>query len=486
MEHELIIQWKPDQEGHRYHVGIRECPETRGILSSGELEVQGNWTSKPLARTSVLHLASNGRGPHVTILGPAARAETGGAPGAESAGVKLKSKARKTQLMASKSALVSEHTASVMGRYALRALPKGAAAAAAGKSKKRKAQEDAASPQDLEVLLAPVVVKDTKTGAAAEDGPPLFWGYCLDRGAADAANRALVECRLAVVASLENDGPLVQSYTVSELEAELQRAVAAREDLAAAMDQQMQHPQQHATAAGEGDGAVRQGKKKRRRAGLDATAIDAGDNDGTAPAVARLHQSLSDVKAHEARVSGYLALLNQFDGKTPLIYNGTTYKPKLEKVASPVGPQPIKQHVLRIPAPEPGLDALVLIESQRKPMLVRVRQHWEELRGLLGGVPATDVKGDAPAEGAGKAMKKAKAGTGATSAADAHEEGPATSEVPRFDFLPWINPGRQPDWLMELWHVLDPKGEVITADDLRTRANSIHGSTTRFGASRGE
>ncbi|GIL42323.1 hypothetical protein Vafri_336 [Volvox africanus] len=485
MEREIIIQWKPDQEGHRYHVGITECPETRSVLSSGELQVQGKWTSKPFARAAVLHLASNGRGPHVTILGPMAHAESGSAPGAES-GVKLTAKARKNQLMASKSVLISEHAAGVTGRYALRAVPKGAVAAAAvGKSKKRKAQEDAASPQDLEVLLAPMVVKDTKTGAAAEDGAPLFWGYCLPRGAADAATRALVEFRLAVVASLENDGPLVQSYKISELEEELRRAVVARKELAAATVQQKQHPQQQAAAVGEGDGAVRQGKKKRRRADMDATAMDAGDGGGTVPAVAQLHQALSDAKAHEARVSGYLELLKQFDGKTPVMYKGTTYKPKLERVPSPASPQPIKQHVVRIPAPESGLEALVLIESQREPMLIRVRQHWEELRRLLAGVPATDGEDGAPLDGAENVEKKAKAGTGAASMADAHGQGPAASEVPRFDFLPWINPGRQPDWLMELWHVLDPRGEVIAADDLRARANGIPGSTTR-GTCRGE
>lgn len=69
---------------------------------------------------------------------------------------------------------------------------------------------------------------DASGKTTASLGAPLFWGYCLPPGSVEAAHRALREWRLAVVASLENDGPLLQSYTLKELEAEIEKAQQTR------------------------------------------------------------------------------------------------------------------------------------------------------------------------------------------------------------------------------------------------------------------
>lgn len=118
---------------------------------------------------------------------------------------------------------------------------------------------------------------------------------------------------------------------------------------------------------------------------------------------------------------------------------------------------------------------MVITHFSSTNMLIRIRQHWPLLRSLL----ASGI-----ADGAAKEEDAAiQGGKAATSEKAKEEQNPDAHELDscRFDFLPWIAPGREPDSSCVLWHALDPTGVVLSPQALLEciGSNSLGGAGSR-------
>ena len=115
---------------------------------------------------------------------------------------------------------------------AVEAAAAAAAAAEAAGGKAGKAGKKARAAAAAAAAAAATAAASAAAPDAAVAAERLaMWGYALAPGAAAAAHRALAERRLAVVASLDNDGPLVVTHDLNTLGRELEAAAKARWDL---------------------------------------------------------------------------------------------------------------------------------------------------------------------------------------------------------------------------------------------------------------
>ncbi|GFR45193.1 hypothetical protein Agub_g6583, partial [Astrephomene gubernaculifera] len=456
MKHNLRLCLAPGQQDLTCCVTVDENAFGKRLLKSaaGLINVASYWSTKPIAPLAVLHLASNGRGTQLRLMPPSEQEDQQPQPG---------KKKQQRAVQRARAALQEAHAACLEGRSALRAplslLPK-ATQGANGQQRQAAVPAVAAEATEaVELFLVPLAAQEAQRqhaeAAAEAEAGPVFWGYVLPAGAAAAALRALRERRLAVVASVENDGPIVRSYTVQQLEEELAaaktRCKSLRGELNAALAAQQKQQQQQPSAGGrrpreaaaaEDEAAdTQRGKKKRRLqgdggssaavgnagegegAGPNAAAAAAGAADGEDPTVARLRAAVAAAVSYMKRVQEDLRLLREYVESKAVTYGGREHKARLERAPRPGGGGGVvKRPVIRIPLTTPSdanatpataadagssssssaaaVIALTRADPKRPEtsMLVRVRPYWQQLQDMLAGkllaASTTEAGGD--------------------------------------------------------------------------------------------